>query len=255
MPAAEPADLAFDAAFLMRAGLAGDAEERVEPVMAAQRDEPLRLHAVPALQHPGHRGLEVVIADPARDRAEIFEGQHVAFQERFLRLGGERDMKRPARARQPQHEQPQLHQRPGDHRVELAEIHLGLRARQVRLRHRNRNAVQAQLDPAAGHIARHRHLRHRGTVLGDQPLPDPPCGMPLLARHVLVGQQPPVNHRCAGVDRGPGPRRIGLPRRRHRRSQRLAHRPPVHMMPVRQLPDRGPFGPAVFPDLLEQFHS
>ena len=30
-------------------------------------------------------------------------------------------------------------------------------------------------------------------MLSDQPLPDPPRSMPLLARHQPVGQQPPVN--------------------------------------------------------------
>ena len=109
--AAEPADLAFDPALLVRAFLARRAEERVVPVMGAQRDEPLGLGPVPAAQHPHHGGLEVVIADPAGHRAEVLKGQHVAFQERFLRLGGERDVERPARARQPHHEHPQLHQR------------------------------------------------------------------------------------------------------------------------------------------------
>jgi hypothetical protein len=36
--------------------------------------------------------------DPAQHRAEILQREHVPVQERFLRLGGERDMKRPARA-------------------------------------------------------------------------------------------------------------------------------------------------------------
>jgi len=88
----------------MRALLPGQAEERVEPVMRAQRDEPFRLVPVPALQDAGHCGLEVVVPDPARHAAHMLERQHVAFQERFLRLGGERDVERPARARQPQHE-------------------------------------------------------------------------------------------------------------------------------------------------------
>ncbi len=89
MAAAEPADLTFDTAFLMRSGLAGDTEERVEPVMGAQRDEPFRLRAVPAAQHPDHRRFQVVVADPARHRPEGLERQHVAFQERLLRLGGD----------------------------------------------------------------------------------------------------------------------------------------------------------------------
>jgi hypothetical protein len=66
----------------------------------------------------------------------------VALQERLLRLGGERDMERPARTRQPQHEQPQLHQHPGDHGMELAEAGPGLRAGLVRLRHHYLHLVQ-----------------------------------------------------------------------------------------------------------------
>jgi hypothetical protein len=111
--------------------------------VAAQRDEPLGLGPVPAAQHPHHRRLEVVIPDPARHRAEVLQRQHVAFQESFLRLGGERDMERPARARQPHHEHPQLQQDAGDHGVELAEVHLSLRARRMRLRHHDLHLVQA----------------------------------------------------------------------------------------------------------------
>jgi len=74
--------------------------------VAAQRDEPLRLGPVPAAQHPDHGGLEVVVTDPARHGAEVLQRQHVPFQERFLRLGRERDVERPARARQPHHEHP-----------------------------------------------------------------------------------------------------------------------------------------------------
>ena len=114
-------------------------------------------------------------------------------------------MKGPARARQPHHEHPQLHQHPGDHGVELPEVHLGLRARLVRLRHHDLHLVQAQLCAAAGDIPRHRHLGHARAVLGDQPLPDPAGGMPLLARHVPVSQQPPVDDRRIRADRRPRP--------------------------------------------------
>ena len=123
--------------------------------MGAQRDEPLGLGPVPAAQHPHHRGLEVVIPDPAGHRAEVLERQHVALQERLLRLGSERDMKGPARARQPHHEHPQLDQHPVDDGVELPEVHLGLRARLVRLRHHDLHLVQAQLFAAAGDIPQH----------------------------------------------------------------------------------------------------
>jgi hypothetical protein len=67
--------------------------------MGAQRDEPLGLGARPFSTRVT-AGLGVVVADPARHGAEVLERQHVPFQERLLRLGGERDVERPARARQ-----------------------------------------------------------------------------------------------------------------------------------------------------------
>jgi len=139
--------------------------------------------------------------------------------------------------------------------VELAEVHLSLGARQVRLRHRDLHLLQAKLGAAAGHIPRHRHLRHRGTMLGHQPLPDPPRGMPLLTRHLPVRQQPPVDHLPVRINRRLWPPRVRPARRRHRRLQRLPHRPPVHVMTIGQFPDRGSVDPAVLPDLLEQLHS
>jgi hypothetical protein len=147
-------------------------------------------------------------------------------------------VERPARARQPHHEHPQLDQHPGDLRVELAEVHLGLRTWRVRLRHHDLHLVQVQLGAAAGDIPRDRHLGHARAVLGDQPLPDPPGRMPLLAGYLPVRQQPLVDHGLIRADRRPGPRRVRLARRRHRAGQRLPHRTPVHMMPVSQLPDR-----------------
>ena len=84
--ATEPADLAFDTAFLMGAGDAGPAEERVEPVVRAQRHEPFRLGAVAALEHSHHRRLQIVVADSARAPAEVFEGSHMAVEEHLLGL-------------------------------------------------------------------------------------------------------------------------------------------------------------------------
>ena len=49
----------------------GAAEERVEPVVAAQRGEPFGLGPVPALEHPDDSGLEVVVADPAGHPTEV----------------------------------------------------------------------------------------------------------------------------------------------------------------------------------------
>jgi hypothetical protein len=95
----------------------------------------------------------------------------VPFQERLLRLGGERDMERPARARQPQHEQPHLDQRPADGGVELAEVDFGLSAPGGCACGSDVYVIKAEFRFPAGQIPRHRHLRQARAVLGDQPLP------------------------------------------------------------------------------------
>src|SRR5206468_7088107 len=66
MAAAETADLALDPALLVGARQAGLAEERVEPVVASQRHEPLVLDAAAASQDTDDRRGEVVVADPPR---------------------------------------------------------------------------------------------------------------------------------------------------------------------------------------------
>ena len=82
MAAAEAADLALHAALLVRPVDAGAAEERVEPVVAAQRGEPFGLGAVTPFEDPDHRGLEVVIPNPARDTTEVgeFSGDEIDYQ-------------------------------------------------------------------------------------------------------------------------------------------------------------------------------
>jgi hypothetical protein len=57
--AAEPATLTLHPTLLVGALDAGLAEERVEPIVAAQGDEPLVLDAVAAHQDPAHRVFEV----------------------------------------------------------------------------------------------------------------------------------------------------------------------------------------------------
>jgi hypothetical protein len=49
--------------------------------------------------------------------------------------------------------------------------------------HDHFDSIQTQLDAPPRDIARHRDLGQRRAVLGDQPLPDPPRRVPLLARH------------------------------------------------------------------------
>lgn len=65
----------------------------MRPRRAHSRGEPFGLGPVPSLEDPDHRGFEVVTPDPARHTTEIGERQHVALQEGFLGLSGERDVK------------------------------------------------------------------------------------------------------------------------------------------------------------------
>jgi hypothetical protein len=251
----EAADLALHTALLMGPVNPWAAEERVEPVVAAQRGEPFGLGTVAALEDPDDRRFEIVVADPGRHPAEVLESQDVALQERLLSLGSERDVKCFARVRQSHHEHPALHHQPGDRRVELTEVNLGLSTGLMGLRDRHLLVVEPQFDPPTRDVTRHRHLRAGGMMFGDQTLPDPPGGMTLLARSLLIGDQPSVDHRRPLVDRRPRPRRVGLARRGHRVLQSLAHRPTMGAMPIRQLTDRQALQSPVPPDLLEQFHA
>ena len=92
-------------------------------------------------------------------------------------------------------------------------------------------------------------------VFGDEALPDPPGGVALLARGVLIGDEPGVDHRRPRVNGRAGTHRIHLPRRRDRVIEGLAHRPTMHAMTIRQLTDRQVIETAVSPDPFEQFHA
>jgi len=251
--AAEPATLTLHPTLLVGALQARLAEERVEPIVAAQDDKPLVLDAVAALEDPCDRRLEVVVADPVGHPAQVGEPLDVALEERLLRLGGERPVNRPPRARQPHREQPQLRQRPLQPHPQLGEVDLGLLTRAVHLRHRHTADPTTQLAAQPGDVLAHRRLAKLGAVLGHQPLPDPMGGMPLLCRQPLVGghprldqRPPPIQHRAASLGH--------LPLGRHRARQRLAHRAPVHPMLLGQRPDAHALQPGVTADTLEQLH-
>lgn len=182
------------------------------------------------------------------------ERLHVALQEGLLPLGGERDVERPSRAGQPHHEQPALDHLPVEAGPELAEVDLGLRPWLMGLGHRHLDRAQSELGAAGGHVARHRHLRTRRAVLGDQPLPDPPGGVPLLARSRCVGEQPAVHDLHPRIHRRTRAAWVLLARRRQRRGQRLTHGAAMHPMPLRELTDRQALQPSVPTDPFEQLH-
>ena len=255
----EPADLALDAALLMSPADAGLAVESVETVPGPERQPAGVLLPVPALQHLAHRRRQVVVADvrrrhPARHR----ERGHVPLQQRLLRARGIDPVHAQARERQPVGEQ--LAGRvPAVHRDrDRPEVDLGLRPRLLRLRHEPLQALRLplllrlDLRAAPRHVLRHVGVRRMLAMLIGQPRPGPPGGMPLLARRVQVLDQHRVDQRGHRVPRGRRPLR-DLPRGRHRRRQRLPHRPPVHPVLPGDRPDPHPL-PTVLPDRSEQCH-
>ncbi len=72
---------------------------------------------------------------------------------------------------------------------------------------------QERAEP--GHELADAELGHHRTLLIKQPLPDPACGVPLLARCGQVSDQPPTDRCLVRAEHRRGPRRR-LPHRRHR---------------------------------------
>jgi len=178
----------------------------------------------------------------------------VALQERLLGLGLERDHeRRPGEAR-PHQEQVHLDQHAAQPDLRLPPVDLGLSPRVGPERHEHLADI-AKLPPPLADIPAHLPLGHLRAVLLDQPLPDPPSRVSLLGRRVTVRLQPGIDHRPQRAELGRRPRRRRPLRRRHRRLQRLPHRPPVHAMAPRQRPDRQPLPRVIAPDLLELLHS
>jgi len=83
-----------------------------------------------------------------------------------------------AREARAHHEQMHVDQLAGQPDLRLAPIDLGLDTRDQRHEHL---ADVAQLTPTTTHVAADLPRRHLGAVVGDQPLPDPPGGVTLLA--------------------------------------------------------------------------
>ena len=92
-------------------------------------------------------------------------------------------------------------------------------------------------------------------MLLDEALPDPPGRVPLLTRRLAIRLQPLVDHRPKRPQLRSRPRHRRALGRRHSGLQRLAHRPPMHTVTPRQLPDRQPLPRLIAPDRLELLHS
>ncbi len=187
---------------------------------------------------------------------EVGERQDVAFQERLLRLRGERDVKRPARLGQPHHEHPALHRHPGDP---------WRRTRRSRPRPRRRaRCVCGHRTPhlRPGRSSTRRRATYRDTVTSDTAAPCSAISRCHTRRAVWrcflgtvpVRRQPAVDHLDPRIDRRPRPGEIRLPRRRHRTRPTPAAPSADAPVPLGELPDRQPLDPPVPPDLLEHFH-
>ena len=118
----EATDLSFHAALFMGASDAGEAEERVEAVVAAHGHEALGLLAVPTLEHPDDGRLEVVIADAAGHPAELLEGSDVAVDEDLLGLVGIDPVEGLPRGGQPHDEHAADDLLTGEPEADLAEV-------------------------------------------------------------------------------------------------------------------------------------
>ena len=254
MAATKAADLALDPALLMRAAQPDQGELRLEHVVRAQSDEPVGLDPPATPEHLLHRRRQIVVANQRGNAPEELERVRVRLQKRLLGLPQERASERRPGVTQPQLEQVHLDLLPVDHRPRLAPVDLGLRAWLVMLGHERLTHI-AQLPAPRPHIPRDLTLGHHRAVLLNEPLPQPPGGMTLLARRGAVSLQPRVDQRVIRAQ----PRRRPMLRRaldrRHRRRQRLPHSPAMHAVLDRQRPRRETLPITVPPDLLEQLHA
>ena len=253
MPATEPADLSLDTTLFMGPLLAREAKRRLEPVMRTQPDEPIGLDPAATLQHPDDRAFEVVVADQVKDAAMPFQRADVPLQERLLRLIPERDHERGTRETRPHLEQMHHHRLTPQEDRRLPPIDLRLVAGVADQRH-ERLADITQLAALVMHIATDLPLRHRGAVLLNEALPDPPGGMTLLPRRLTVREQDLVDHLPIRSQLRCRPDLRRALRRRDRGLQRLPDRPAMHPVALRQLADRQLLPRVIAPDLLELLH-
>ena len=183
------------------------------------RDEPVRLDAVPALEHLHHRRLQVVVTDPDRDPTEVLERPDVTVEEHLLALVQIRDRGTPDPT-------PRAASRTSPPRPTRRPDRRSPTRNRPRPPHPKDDAGGPSPRPAArllapadlGHVAAHRRLAHLGSVLLDQALPHPPGRVALLARRTAGPPRATPRSSASTVQRRRRP--LGnLPRRRHRGSQ------------------------------------
>ena len=202
--AAEPSDLAFHTALLVRPLDPGMAVERVEAVVGAEQHPAwvLRPSTPRPEQDLRHGGGEVVVADvPGRDPTEGLKRFDVVLQECFLPARRIDPVDRGPGVGQAVHEQVALGLHPVHDHPHLAEVDLRLHPRRVFLRdHRHRGdlaVLDRDLRAASADVVAHRRIRHNRLMLVQETGMDPAGCVPLLARRVQVSDEHRVDH--AGV--------------------------------------------------------
>jgi len=110
------------------------------------------------------------------------------------------------------------------------------------------------LRAALAYIVTHRRVRQLArAVFIDQPGQHPSRRVPLLLRGIQIRPQHRIDRTLVWLQPRRDPQR-GLPRRRHRRLQGLAHRAPMHTMPAGQRPNRQLLNPMIAADRRKQLH-
>ena len=212
---------------------AGQAERAVKPVMRAQRHKPIRLDPTTAPQHPhDRRRLQIVITQHVKHAAVPLKRPDVPLQERLLGLLPKRHHECCPRETRPHLEQVHVDRHAAKHHPRLSPVDLGLNTGVADQRHEHL-ADLTQLATLGTHIPTHLPLRHLRAVLVHQPLPDPPGGMPLLARRLAIRLQNLIDDRPIPAKPRRRPRHRHPLRRRNRRRQRLPDRPPMHPVTLR----------------------
>ena len=147
-----------------------------------------------------------------------------------------------------------LHRHAAEDHQRFAPVDLRLHTGRVDLRDEHLLDREAHRTLARADVLTDRRLRDIRAVLIHQTPVDPPRGVPLLARRGPIFLKPPIDHRPIRAEL----RRWATHRRplrgRHRRRQRLLHRPTMNPMPDRERPQRQTLPITVSSDLLELLH-
>jgi hypothetical protein len=154
----EATNFSLHTSLFMGTSDAGEAEERVEAVVAAHGHEALGLLAIPALEHPDHGRLEVVIANASGHPTELLEGSDMAVDEDLLGLVGIDPVEGLPRGGQPHDEHAANDLLTGEPEADLAEVDFSFLTDRMRLRDVDLSQSHRAARLHFGHIAPHRRF-------------------------------------------------------------------------------------------------